>query len=217
MGLLDPLGDRGRDGRAAIEHPEAWRVLVRRDVDVGWDAPSAEERNAVLTDAEQNGKNAVGVRRSWRGGAPRHERRTNRRASSTQCIAYRTIASRASPAPWADVLDGEARASGDRGGDGCRDVLARAGGRRGGCAAGDGGRRRLQDMCVVGAMLRTPARWRSWMGGFAPIAADSPDVWATWIAAARRGGIADLALCARLAAKEREESNLSCALRRAGR
>ena len=50
---------------------------------------------------------------------------------------------------------------------------------------------------AVGAMLRTPARWRSWMIAFAPTDDDSSDVWAPWRAAARRGGIADVSLCAR--------------------
>ena len=53
---------------------------------------------------------------------------------------------------------------------------------------------------IVGAMLRTPDDWRPWMASFAPTAADPPDVGKAWRAAARSGIIADLALCARLAA-----------------
>ena len=56
---------------------------------------------------------------------------------------------------------------------------------------------------VVGAMLHDPDRWRPWMDVFAPSAADPPEAWAAWRVAAQRGIIADLALCARLAAKRR--------------
>ena len=70
---------------------------------------------------------------------------------------------------------------------------------------------------AVGAMLRTPARWRSWMIAFAPTAGDPPDVWKTWRAAARRGAIPDPALCARLAAKERDAGAPAHAVRRTGR
>ena len=70
---------------------------------------------------------------------------------------------------------------------------------------------------AVAAMLRTPAAWRAWMVGFAPTAADPPGAWAAWIAAARRGVIPDPALCARLAAKEREVSKPARARRRTGR
>ena len=59
---------------------------------------------------------------------------------------------------------------------------------------------------AVGAMLRTPADWRAWMIAFVPTADDPPDVREAWRAAARRGVIADLALCARLAATERRTS-----------
>ena len=68
---------------------------------------------------------------------------------------------------------------------------------------------------AVGAMLRDPARWRSWMIAFAPTDDDPPEAWAAWEVAVRRGVIDDVTLCARLAAKEREESNRSRALRRA--
>ena len=67
---------------------------------------------------------------------------------------------------------------------------------------------------IVGAMLRTPDDWRAWMIAFAPSDGDPQDVWKTWIAAARCGSILDPSLCARLAAKEREESTPSRALRR---
>ena len=68
---------------------------------------------------------------------------------------------------------------------------------------------------VVGAMLRTSDRWRSWMVGFAPTDDDPPDAWAAWRAAARRGSIADVALCARLAAKRRACAPLRRQIRRA--
>ena len=70
---------------------------------------------------------------------------------------------------------------------------------------------------IVAAMLRTPARWRAWMSCFAPSDADPPDVGKAWRDAARRGIVDDVTLCARLAAKEREESNPARALRRTGR
>ena len=54
---------------------------------------------------------------------------------------------------------------------------------------------------TVAAMLGASVRWRRWMGAFAPTDADPPDVREMWRAAAQRGGIADLALCARLAAR----------------
>ena len=68
---------------------------------------------------------------------------------------------------------------------------------------------------AVGGMLRASARWRPWMGAFPPADDDPPETWAAWIAAARRGGLPDLAVCARLAAKEREDRLPTGALRRA--
>ena len=59
---------------------------------------------------------------------------------------------------------------------------------------------------VVGAMLRTPDRWRPWMIAFAPIADDPPKVQEEWLASARGGFVPDLALCARLSAKEQERA-----------
>ena len=55
---------------------------------------------------------------------------------------------------------------------------------------------------AVAAMLRTPARWRSWMIAFAPTNVDAPEVWTAWRRAARRGAIPDPAICAILAEKE---------------
>ena len=57
---------------------------------------------------------------------------------------------------------------------------------------------------IVGGMLHTSDDWRDWMASFTPTDDDSSDVWDPWRAAARRGSIADLAVCARLAAKERD-------------
>ena len=68
---------------------------------------------------------------------------------------------------------------------------------------------------AVGGMLRASARWRPWMGAFPPADDDPPETWAAWIAAARRGGLPDLAVCARLAAKEREDRLPTGAIRRA--
>ena len=52
---------------------------------------------------------------------------------------------------------------------------------------------------IVGAMLRTPDDQRDRMASFAPTAADPPEAWSAWRRAVRRGIIADLAPCARLA------------------
>ena len=59
---------------------------------------------------------------------------------------------------------------------------------------------------IVGAMLRTPDDRRAWMTSFAPTAADPPEAWTAWRAAARRGLVADIEVCARLAATERRTS-----------
>ena len=68
---------------------------------------------------------------------------------------------------------------------------------------------------AVGAMLAASDRWRSWMIAFAPTDGDPPETRAAWRDAAQRGLIADLTICARLTAKEREESAPSRAPRRA--
>ena len=70
---------------------------------------------------------------------------------------------------------------------------------------------------AVGAMLAASARWRSWMIAFVPTADDPPDVREAWRAAVRRGLIADVTLCARLAANRPTAAPPPRVRQRAGR
>ena len=68
---------------------------------------------------------------------------------------------------------------------------------------------------AAGRLIRVAPRWRNWMASFAPTDGDPPEAWEAWEVAVRRGIIADVTLCARLAAKEREAGAPARALRRA--
>ena len=70
---------------------------------------------------------------------------------------------------------------------------------------------------IVGAMLRTSDDWRAWMASFAPSAADPPEVWEAWRRAAQCGLVADVTLCARLAANRPTAAPPSRVRQRAGR
>ena len=67
---------------------------------------------------------------------------------------------------------------------------------------------------AVGDLLRAPDDWRAWMVAFAPTADDPPEVWGAWRAAARRGVIDNLAICARLATGGRGDFDARRTVRR---